>query len=73
MDMILDNLIILVPLLVLHFSLMVFCIVKIFKDGVGIFNRWVWLVIVVFVNFIGSILFLTIGRKKESYDTSEES
>ena len=54
----------LLPLVAIQLGLAIYCGVKIFKEGVQNLNKWVWLVICVFVNLLGPMLFLIIGRKK---------
>lgn len=53
------------PLIVLQISLAVYCGIKIFKEGVQNLNKWVWLMICLFVSMFGPIAFLLAGRKKE--------
>lgn len=55
------------PIIVLQFSLMFFCVYSIFKKGVRNLSEWIWLLIVVIGNLLGSIIFLIFGRKK-GYD-----
>ncbi len=54
----------LLPLVAIQLGLAIYCAVKIFKEGVQNLNKWLWLVICVFVNLLGPMLFLIIGRKK---------
>jgi hypothetical protein len=60
-----DMLLILSPLILLQFSLAVYCGIKIFKEGVQNLNKWAWFFICLLVNVIGPVLFLLVGRKKE--------
>ena len=60
-----DILLILSPLVLLQFSLAVYCGIKIFKEGVQNLNKWAWLFICVVIHVIGPVLFLLVGRKKE--------
>ena len=60
-----DMLLILSPLILLQLSLAVYCGIKIFREGVQSFNKWAWFLICLFVNVIGPVLFLLVGRKKE--------
>lgn len=55
----------LIPLVVIQLSLVVYCLIKIFKHGVANLNKWGWIIIVVFFNLFGPILFLIIGRRKD--------
>lgn len=54
----------LLPLIAIQLGLAIYCIVKIFKEGVQNLNKWLWLVICVFGSLLGPMLFLIIGRKK---------
>lgn len=60
-----DTLLILSPLVLLQLSLAVYCGIKIFKEGVQNLNKWAWFLICLFVQVIGPVLFLLVGRKKE--------
>jgi hypothetical protein len=60
-----DMLLILSPLILLQLSLAIYCGIKIFREGVQNLNKWVWFLICLFVNVIGPVLFLLVGRKKE--------
>ncbi len=60
-----DMLLMLLPLVAIQVGLALYCVVKIFKEGVQNLNKWVWLAICVFVNLLGPIIFLIVGRKKE--------
>lgn len=59
-----DLILMLLPLVAIQLGLAIYCGVKIFKEGVQNLNKWLWLVICVFVNLLGPMLFLIIGRKK---------
>ena len=60
-----DLLLMLLPLVAIQIGLAVYCAVKIFREGVQNLNKWIWLVICLFVNLLGPIAFLLVGRKKE--------
>ncbi|HHT87660.1 MAG TPA: PLDc_N domain-containing protein [Clostridiales bacterium] len=60
-----DMLLILSPLILLQLGLVVYCGIKIFREGVQNLNRWAWLFICLLVNIIGPVLFLLVGRKRE--------
>ena len=60
-----EMLLILSPLVFLQLGLGIYCGLKIFKEGVQNLNRWVWFFICVFVNVIGPVTFLLVGRKKD--------
>ncbi|HKK95432.1 MAG TPA: PLD nuclease N-terminal domain-containing protein [Anaerovoracaceae bacterium] len=67
-EQLMEYMVIILPLLLLNLGLVVFSLVKIFKDGVDNLNKGLWIVIVIFVNLVGPILFLMLGRKKDNYD-----
>jgi hypothetical protein len=60
-----DLILMLIPLLALQVGLAVFCAVKIFREGVRNLNKWAWLLICVFLNILGPIIFLSVGRRRE--------
>lgn len=60
-----DILLLVLPLILLQLGLAVFCIVKIFKEGVQNLNQVAWTLICLFANLIGPIIFLIVGRRKE--------
>ncbi len=54
------------PLLALQLALMVFCIYRLIKDPVKYLPKWAWAIIILFINIVGPILFLMIGREGDS-------
>lgn len=59
-----EMILMLLPVIAIQLGLAVYCIVKIFKEGVANLNKWFWLAICLFVNLLGPMLFLLIGRRK---------
>ncbi len=59
-----EMILLLAPLVAIQLGLAVYCAWKIFREGVQNLNKGLWLVICVFVNLLGPMLFLIIGRKK---------
>jgi len=59
---IMQLMIMLVPLIIIQFSLILFAILQLNKYGVKNLSKTVWIIIILFVNTIGPILFLLIGR-----------
>jgi len=52
-----------IPLVIIQIILIIVCL----KDWYNrihfrVFNRWVWFVVIIFVNIIGPIIYLTMGR-----------
>lgn len=60
-----DLMLMLLPLAAIQIGLAIYCAVKIFKEGVENLNKWAWLAICLFVNLLGPITFMIVGRKKE--------
>lgn len=52
------------PLIVIQVFLAAFCVFDILKKGVRNFNKGVWIAIVMVLNLIGPISYLTMGRKR---------
>lgn len=66
MDNIIEYLPFLIPVIILEFILMVTAVVSILKhDKFKVGNKVIWLIISVFVQIIGPILYFTIGRSDE--------
>jgi len=61
----------LLPLIIVEIALLVYAILdvvkpeRIVKGG----NKTIWVLIIVFVNFIGPIIYLTVGREGAPWDT----
>lgn len=53
------------PLLVLQFILLVVALVAWFKTDESKGPKWVWLLVILFANIIGPILFFLIGRRTD--------
>ncbi len=54
----------LLPLIILQVGLSLYCIIDILKKGVGNLNKVLWMIIVLFVNTLGPIIYLMAGRKR---------
>jgi hypothetical protein len=54
----------LIPVLLLELGLMIYCVVDIARRPKTRGPKWMWLVIVVLINLIGSIVYLLIGREE---------
>ena len=65
MNITMETLIMILPLIALQLGLALYCIVKIVREGVSNLNKPLWIVISLFVNLIGPITFLIVGRKKD--------
>lgn len=60
-----DMILMLLPLAAIQLGLAIYCIVKIFKEGVQNLNKVAWVLICLLANLIGPIIFLIVGRKKD--------
>ena len=55
----------LAPVIVIQFILMVFAIYRLIKDKVRYLPKWAWVLIILFMNIVGPIIYLMIGRERE--------
>ncbi len=55
----------LAPVIILEVGLMGFCLYRLTLDKVKFLPKWIWALIILFVQLIGSIAFLLIGRERE--------
>lgn len=56
---------IIMPFIVIQFILMIIALVLCFKTEKTRGPKWMWVLIIVFGNMIGSIVFFIIGRKND--------
>jgi ABC-type spermidine/putrescine transport system permease subunit II len=54
-----------IPVIIIEYGLMIYALVQAVKNEVMYLPRWGWILIIVFINIIGPIVFLIIGRKKD--------
>jgi amino acid transporter len=55
----------LMPLIILQFGLIVFCLYRLSKDRVNYLPKWSWALIIIFVNFFGAVIYLLAGRERD--------
>ena len=55
----------LIPVILIQFGLMVAALVDLIKRPKTRGPKWVWVVIVVFINLIGPIIYFVVGREEE--------
>ncbi len=55
----------LVPVLIIQLILIVIALVDLVKREHTRGPRWMWALIIIFVNFIGPIVYFVVGRKEE--------
>ncbi|MBU3155517.1 PLD nuclease N-terminal domain-containing protein [Clostridium estertheticum] len=54
----------LLPLIIIQLSLMFFCLLKLSKDNVKYFPKWLWSLIIIFGELLGPIAYLLLGRER---------
>lgn len=55
----------LVPLLLIQLALIVFALLDLRKRTATRGPKWMWVLVIVFVNFIGPIIYFVVGRGDE--------
>ncbi len=63
MDQIRELLPFLIPILILQLALMIFALVDLIRRERTKGPKWLWALIIVFVNLIGPILYFIVGRE----------
>lgn len=57
-------LIAIVPLALIQLSLLIFCIQKILKEGTRNLSKPLWILIVIFINLLGPVMYIFLGRNE---------
>lgn len=60
-----DYLPLLMPVLVIQLALMAFALLDLAKRERTRGPKWVWLLVILFVNFVGPIIYFIVGREDE--------
>lgn len=55
----------LAPLIIIQLGLVVFTLFRLVKDKVKYLPKWGWALVILFVNLIGPIMYLIIGRERD--------
>lgn len=55
----------LIPLLLIQLTLMIFALLDIARREKLRGPKWVWVVVVIFVNIIGPVVYFVLGREEE--------
>ena len=55
----------LIPLLLIQLALMIVALVDIARRPKTRGPKWVWVLVVIFINFIGPIVYFVLGREEE--------
>ena len=64
-EMILKYIPLLIPVLIIQLGLAVYALIDLVKTPKTRGPKWLWAVIIVFVNFIGPIVYLFVGRDRD--------
>ena len=54
----------LIPIILLQLGLMVFALVDLIRRERTKGPKWVWVIVIIFVNLIGPIAYLVVGREE---------
>jgi len=65
LDQLMKLLPLLIPLFLIQLGLMIAALVDLLKREKTKGPKWLWIIIVVFVNLIGPIIYFVIGREEE--------
>jgi len=57
----------LITVFILQIGLMIFALLELYKNGTQSLNKWIWLLIILFVNMAGPIAYLIFGRRDCRY------
>lgn len=55
-----------IPLIIIEYGLLIFALVQLVRSEVKYMPKWGWALIIIFINIIGPVVFLIVGRKKFS-------
>ena len=50
--------------MIVEYSLMIYALVQLFRNEAAYLPKWGWALIIIFINIIGPVVFLLVGRKK---------
>ena len=66
MDTLMEYLPSLRPLMLLELGLAIFALIPLFRHPhVRIGNKWIWIPVILFIQFLGPILYFVIGREEQ--------
>ncbi len=52
----------LIPILIIQIGLMIFALVDLIRREKTKGPKWVWVLVIIFINFIGPIVYFVVGR-----------
>jgi uncharacterized Tic20 family protein len=64
MDQIRELIPFLIPILILQLALMIFALVDLVRRERTKGPKWLWALVIVFVNFLGPIIYFVVGREE---------
>jgi hypothetical protein len=64
MDVVVNNLPILAPIFIIQLILIVVAIIDLVRNENTNGPKWLWALIILFINIIGPVLYFVIGRKR---------
>ena len=65
MDVVVNNLPILAPIFIIQLILIIVAIIDLIRIETTNGPKWLWELIILFINIIGPILYFVIGRKRD--------
>lgn len=64
MDVLVNNLPILAPIIIIQLILIIVAIIDLIRIETTNGPKWLWVLIIFFINILGPILYFVIGRKR---------
>ncbi|MDR7239474.1 PLD nuclease N-terminal domain-containing protein [Neobacillus drentensis] len=64
MDVLVNNLPILAPIIIIQLILIIVAIIDLIRIETTNGPKWLWVIIILFINILGPILYFVIGRKR---------
>ncbi|NHC38763.1 PLDc_N domain-containing protein [Bacillus sp. MM2020_1] len=65
MDVLVNNLPIIAPIIIIQLILIIVAIIDLIRIETTNGPKWLWALIILFINIIGPILYFVIGRKRD--------
>ncbi|WML25943.1 PLD nuclease N-terminal domain-containing protein [Neobacillus sp. OS1-33] len=65
MDVLVNNLPIIAPILIIQLILIIVAIIDLIRIETTNGPKWLWALLILFINIIGPILYFVIGRKRD--------
>lgn len=55
----------LAPIIIIQLALVIFALYRLAKDEVKYFPKWGWALVIIFINMVGPIIYLIMGRERD--------